>query len=225
MVKAVSVVPDQRVFWDGWHERHTEASHTDHSRAALRIFVDAFGEMSGVRVLEIGCGQGREAIKLASSGFTVNAFDHSAVAISSAMSNASRANVGVAFVEHDMTEHFPYSPETFAGVFAHLSIHYFDEMTTRSILREIKKVLAPKGILFFTARSVHDSLYGAGDRLTDNMFCLNGHVRHFFDMDFVQKLLADWDIRQMEYYDTCNQTVNPGVFIKVLAARSARSGL
>jgi SAM-dependent methyltransferase len=220
MVKAASVVPDQRVFWDAWHERHIEASHTDHSMSALRGFVEAFGGMSDVRVLEIGCGQGREAINLTRDGFTVNAFDHSAVAISSAISHASRANVRVAFAEHDMTEPFPYSSDTFAGVFAHLSIHYFDEMTTRSILREIERVLAPQGIFVFTVRSVYDSLYGAGDRLADNMFCFNGHVRHFFDMEFAEKLLAGWDIRQMEYYDTCNQTVNPGVFMKVLAARS-----
>jgi len=221
MVNAVSVVPDQRAFWDGWHEKHIEASHTDHSEAALRTFVGAFGGSSGVRVLEVGCGQGREAVNLARNGFDVSAFDYSAVAISTAMSNASRANVRVAFVEHDMIKPFPYPSETFTGVFAHLSIHYFDEMTTRSILREIERVLVPQGVFFFTVRSVDDSLYGKGNDLSGNMYCLNGHVRHFFDTCFARKLLAGWDIRQMECYDTCNQTINPGVFMKVLAARPA----
>jgi SAM-dependent methyltransferase len=225
MVKAASVVPDQRVFWDGWHEKHIEASHTDHSETALQTFVGAFGGISAVPVLEIGCGQGREAVDLARNGFAVSAFDHSAVAISAAMSNASRANVRVAFEEHDMTEPFPYSSETFTGVFAHLSIHYFDEMTTRLILREIERVLVPEGIFFFTVRSVYDALYGKGIGLSEHMFCLNGHVRHFFDMQFARKLLTGWDIRRMEFYDTCNQTINPGFFMKVLAARSARSSL
>lgn len=225
MVKAAPVVPDQKAFWDEWHEKHIEASHTDHSGAALRAFVEAFEGISSLRVLEIGCGQGREAINLARDGFAVSAFDHSAVAIYTAISNARRANVRVAFLEHDMTEPFPYPSGTFTGVFAHLAMHYFDEMTTRLILDEIERVLVPQGILYFTVRSVYDTLYGKGVGMCENMFCLNGHVRHFFDIPFANKLLAGWDIRQMECYDTCNQTINPGVFIRVLAARRTGGSL
>ena len=76
MTETVSTVPDQRIFWDWWHERHTVASHTDHSQAALKDFVEAISEQSNKQVLEVGCGQGREAINLANTGFTVSAFDH-----------------------------------------------------------------------------------------------------------------------------------------------------
>lgn len=219
MTEAVSTVPDQRAFWDWWHERHTEASHTDHSQAALQAFVDAMSEQSDKRVLEVGCGQGREAISLNRRGFTVSAFDHSEVAISIAKTNAIKAGRKVAFIEHNMTRPLPYKEKSFGGVFAHLSLHYFDDLTTRIIFDELQRVLVPDGILFFTVRSIDDPLYDQGAHLGGNIFCLEGHVRHFFDIPYIREMLSEWDIRLTQDYNTRLRTVNPGVFIKVLAAR------
>jgi SAM-dependent methyltransferase len=219
MTEAVFTVPDQRMFWDWWHERHTEASHTDHSRAALQTFVDAMSEQPNRRVLEVGCGQGREAISLARRGFAVSAFDHSEVAISIARTNAIKADLKAAFVEHDMTRPLPYMQRSFGGVFAHLSLHYFDDLTTQMLFNELHRVLVPDGVLFFTVRSVYDPLYDQGVHIGGNIFCLKGHVRHFFDIPYIREVLSKWDVQLAEYYDTSHRTVNPGVFIRVLAVR------
>jgi SAM-dependent methyltransferase len=219
MTETISTIPDQRMFWDSWHERHAVASHTDHSQAALQAFVDAMSEQRNKRVLEVGCGQGREAISLARRGFAVSAFDHSGVAISIARTNAIKAGRKVTFIEHDMARPLPYTPKSFGGAFAHLSLHYFDDLTTRMISNELKRVLGPDGILFFTVRSIYDQLYGQGTRLGENIFCLKGHVRHFFDIPYIKDVLSKWDIRLAECYDTSNRAVNPGAFIRVLAVR------
>jgi ubiquinone/menaquinone biosynthesis C-methylase UbiE len=219
MTEAISTIPDQRMFWDLWHERHTVASHTDHSQAALQAFVEAMSEQPNKQVLEVGCGQGREAISLASRGFAVSAFDHSEVAISIARTNAIKAGRKVAFIEHDTARPLPYTSESFGGAFAHLSLHYFDDSTTEMIFNELRRVLGPDGVLFFTVRSIRDPLYGQGESLGENTFCLSGHVRHFFDLPYIKDLLSKWDIRLSEWYDTSHRTVNPGVFIRVLAVR------
>jgi SAM-dependent methyltransferase len=219
MTEAISTIPDQRMFWDSWHESHTVASHTDHSQAALQAFVDAMSEQPNKRVLEVGCGQGREAISLSRRGFVVSAFDHSGVAISIARTNAIKAGRKVAFIDHDMARPLPYTPESFGGAFAHLSLHYFDDLTTRMIFNELQRVLGPDGILFFTVRSIHDPLYGRGAYLGEDIFCLKGHVRHFLDISYIKDVLSKWDIRLAECYDTSHRAVNPGVFMKVLAVR------
>lgn len=195
------------------------ASHTDHSQAALQAFVEAMSEQSNKQVLEVGCGQGREAISLARRGFAVSAFDHSEVAISIARTNAIKADRKVAFIEHDTAKPLPYTSESFGGAFAHLSLHYFDDSTTEIIFNELQRVLGPDGVLFFTVRSTRDPLYGQGENIGENIFCLRGHVRHFFDISYIKNLLSKWDIRLSEWYDTSHRTVNPGVFIRVLAVR------
>ena len=219
MTEAISTIPDQRMFWDLWHERHTVASHADHSQAALETFVKAMSEQPCKQVLEVGCGQGREAISLAHRGFAVSAFDHSEVAISIARENAMKAGRKVAFIEHDTTRPFPYASDSFGGAFAHLSLHYFDDSVTETIFNELQRVLVSGGVLFFTVRSTRDPLYGRGENLGENIFCLRGHIRHFFDISYINDALSKWDIRLLDWYDTSHRTVNPGVFIRVLAIR------
>lgn len=54
--------------------------------------------------LELGCGNGRDAIFLAQTGFDVTAVDFSPTAIRIARENAQRAGVKVNFVQDDVTE-------------------------------------------------------------------------------------------------------------------------
>lgn len=218
MTNLIHTVPDQRIFWDRWHEHHAEASHVDHSEESVQNFINALPHKPG-QVLEVGCGQGREAVQLALMGLHVNALDLSPVAISTAKSNALEAGAFVEFLEHDTATALPYESKTFTGAFAHLSLHYFDDVTTQEIFDELARVLEPGGILFFTVRSVHDSLYGSGERIGQDFFCLNGHLRHFFDHGYVRTLMSEWDVRLAECYNTNDRTVNPGSFIRVLAIR------
>lgn len=215
--QAVVTVPDQQAFWDRWHDRHSVASHTRHSQAALDQFVSALPRDRG-SVLEIGCGQGREARSLAERGFRVSAFDHSEVAISIARSTSSEV---VDLRQHDATSPLPYGSRAFDGVFAHLSLHYFSDADTRQLINEIGRVLTPAGALFFTVRSTGDPLYGRGDRLADDMYCLEGHVRHFFSEAYARDILSGWYVGHVERYDTRGTTLNPGVFLRVLARRRA----
>ena len=215
---------DQRIFWDQWHLRHTVASHTEHSLLAIRTFVRALGYTPGVSVLELGCGQGREAVSLVERGFRVSALDYSPIAIAAARDNARSAGVTITFLEHDATNPFPYHDSTFDGVFSHLSLHYFDDAKTRQVFDEIARVLAPEGTLFFTVRATSDPLYGQGESLGGNMFQLKGHVRHFFDEDYVKDVLASWNIKFVQVYDTKNQAINPGVFLRVLATKPRDMG-
>jgi SAM-dependent methyltransferase len=219
MGEVISVVPDQRVFWDEWHETHTTAGKGTHGDDALRIFIDSLPAGERLRVLELGCGQGKQAIDLARLGYRVSAFDRSSVAITAARHNAEKARVAVDFSENDMTCELPYPAQIFSGVFSHLSIHYFDDLKTREILNESARVLKPGGILFFTARSVRDPFYGKGDWLSRDLYCYEGHVRRFFDEEYVSKELAGWKVHFAKYYKIDgDRKANPGIYIRVLAS-------
>jgi SAM-dependent methyltransferase len=220
MAKALFSVPDQELFWDCWHETHTTAGKGTHSSDALRIFMRHLQPGVRLPLLEVGCGQGKAAISLARAGHRVTAFDRSHVAIAAARRNAELGHVDVDLTEHDITQAFPYASNRFSGVFSHLSIHYFDDATTRAIFSEIGRVLKPGGILFFTARSVLDPFYAQGDYLSRDLYCLEGHVRRFFDEASVRDELTDWDVRFTEIYKVVgDRKANPGSYLRVLATR------
>ena len=220
MTEVISLAPDQRIFWDRWHETHTTAGKGSHGDDALRIFIDNLPDGEGLRVLELGCGQGKQAVDLARSGYRVSAFDRSPVAIAAARHNAEKAGVTVDFLEHDMTQALPYQSQFFSGAFSHLSLHYFDDLKTREIFNELARVLKPGGMCFFTARSVRDPFYGQGDWLSRDLYCHEGHVRRFFDEEYILKELADWNVHFTNYYKIDgDRKANPGVYIRVLASR------
>lgn len=221
--RASLALPDQREFWDSWHQRHFAASHRDHALSSLQIFLEALPTHSRAPLLEIGCGQGREALHLADRGFEVTAFDHSPVAIALARRAALQIGAAVTFQVRDVLDDMPYAPRHFAGIFAHLSLHYFSEEQTRVLFLDLKDLLAPSGVFMFTVRAVDDPLFGRGEPVGPNMYCLDGHVRHFFDDSFIERLLSGWQVRSHEKYDTSDRTVNPGVFHRVLAQVSGAS--
>ena len=218
MADVMSVVPDQWVFWNRWHETHTTAGMGSHADDALRIFIDNLPVGERLRVLELGCGQGKQAIELARSGYRVSAFDRSPVAITAAQRNAGDAGMLVDFSEHDMTRGLPYRSGLFSGAFSHLSLHYFDDPASSEIFSELARVLKPGGLLFFTARSVRDPFYGQGDWLSKDLYCHEGHVRRFFDREYIFKELGDWDVHFADYYKVDgDRKANPGIYIRVLA--------
>ena len=50
------------------------------------------------------------------------------------------------------------------------------------------------GLLFVKCKSTDDMLYGKGRKLEENMYVFRGHVRHFFDKDYMIALLAKFQI-------------------------------
>jgi SAM-dependent methyltransferase len=218
VMSAAPEAPDQHVFWDRWHETHTTAGKGSHGDDALKIFINSLPDGERLRVLELGCGQGKQAVDLAHAGYRVSAFDRSPVAIAAARRNAKKVGVTVDFLEQDLTRALPYHSHFFSGAFSHLSLHYFDDMKTREIFNELARVLKPGGLLFFTARSVRDPFYGQGDWLSRDLYCHEGHVRRFFDAEYIVKELADWNIRFVDYYKIDgDRKVNPGIYIRAMA--------
>lgn len=222
MNELAHATPDQRIIWESWHQTHSYASPSHHAEAELAAFIKSLPcEGRNLHILEVGCGQGREAISLARRGYDVIAFDLSPTAISIARTNAAEAGVPVDFSVGDAAQPYPYRNNSFQGIFAHLSLHYFDHLTTHSIFTELARVLTPGGILYFTVRSIGDRFYRKGIRIDKNLYCYDGHVRGFFDICYAQELLRDWDIRDCEYYEVVGERRdNPGRFLRVVASLS-----
>jgi SAM-dependent methyltransferase len=222
MISSGTKIPDQRLVWDDWHRTHVNASPSSQANGLIRTFLRELPHPSSkLRVLEVGCGQGREAISLARAGLTVSALDLSPLAIGMARSNALSANVPVDFREHDLVAGLPYAAAQFHGIFAHLSLHYFDDATTKEIFNELARVSTENAVLLFTVRSVFDHFYGQGDRIDDKLFCHEGHLRGFFNTGYFRESLSQWTVGLTEYYEVnTERKLNPGSFLKILAHRT-----
>lgn len=111
------------------------------------------------RALDLGCGEGRNAIWLASLGWTVTGIDYSDVALARARRLAAHQNVDVEWIEGDVTTFEP--PR---GVFHLVIISYLqvpgDER--RTVLAHAVSALEPRGTLFMIGHALLNLTEGAG---------------------------------------------------------------
>ena len=96
-------------------------------------------ENSG-KCLELGCGVGQYSKRLMEYGYEVTSTDISEIAIE----KVKEFNNDTKIV--DMSEKLPFEDESYDIVFASLSIHYFDDKTTKELMSEIKRVLKKDGL-------------------------------------------------------------------------------
>ncbi len=103
----------------------------------------------GKSALDLGCGYGTDTIYFARKGMRMTALDFSKASVESVKQKAKNAHIhSIKILQHDLSKKLPFPDRSFDAVYAHLSIHYFDDATTRRIIAEIKRVLKPNGLLF-----------------------------------------------------------------------------
>jgi SAM-dependent methyltransferase len=215
--------PDQAAFWDRWHGRPRADSSPEHDEFRKRFLalLPQQPQQPQPAILELGCGQGRDAVELATAGHPVHAVDFAANAIRTASAVLPESLRGrVTFRRLDLADPLPFADGAYAAVYSYLSLHYFDDPTTVRIFDEVRRVLRPGGWLGFVVKSVNDRLYGKGDRLGPDRYCLKGHVRHFFSQEYVQRLLARWQELSMdEQKGAYTGAEGVDTFLAVLARR------
>jgi SAM-dependent methyltransferase len=115
------------------------------------------------RALDLGCGEGRNALWLASRGWEVTAVDFSQVAVDRGESWAEQRGLGVDFQVADVIE---YEPEP--GAFDLVIVFYLqlphDEV--RQVLALAVRALAPGGTLLVVAHDLDNLERGYGGPTT-----------------------------------------------------------
>lgn len=96
------------------------------------------------RVLEIGCGEGKDAVFLAKNGYLVTAFDAAQTGIDKARSLATRHGVQIDFFQADVLD---YRPDTsFDIVFSSGVLHYIPRKLRGELIACLKEHTAVGGI-------------------------------------------------------------------------------
>ncbi|MFP4538506.1 MAG: class I SAM-dependent methyltransferase [Dichotomicrobium sp.] len=109
-----------------------------------RLLLDRIGPARGLRVLDVGCGDGELATRLAEEGAEVTGLDASAEMIVAARRRANAAGVDVDLVEGTASD-LPYPARQFDRVVSVATLCFVDD-PDRSI-REMIRVLKPGGRL------------------------------------------------------------------------------
>jgi ubiquinone/menaquinone biosynthesis C-methylase UbiE len=121
------------------------------------------GEVRGLSLLEVGCGTGRHAIRLASHGAVVHALDFSPEMLEQARQKP--GNEHVRFQLHDLSLPLPFSNQAFDRVLCALVLDHISDLD--SLFREMRRVCRPSGRVVITAMHPAMMLRGVQARFRD----------------------------------------------------------
>jgi SAM-dependent methyltransferase len=100
----------------------------------------------GMSVLDLACGHGELANRLAARGCRVTGLDSSPVFLERAQADAAAAGVSVEYTAGDM-RHLPWTGRFDRVINWSTAFGYFDDATNRAVLEQIVRVLRPGGRL------------------------------------------------------------------------------
>lgn len=112
------------------------------------VFAEEFAKLMEAQevgsVLEVGCGNGRDSILFAQSGFEVTSIDIVPKAVELAKKNANKAETDIEFKVANV-EKLPFEDESFGAVFTLSVLHSTD---LKKSLPEVARILKQDGIAF-----------------------------------------------------------------------------
>ncbi|MFD7629919.1 class I SAM-dependent methyltransferase [Streptomyces sp. NPDC059851] len=190
------------------HWQHTYAAHPgmygERPSAPAVHAARVFRAAGAGEVLELGAGQGRDALYFAREGFAVRAVDFSARGLEQLRESARVSGVAqrVTTSVHDVRDPLPLPDSSVDAVFAHMLLCMAlsaDEI--HALLDEIARVLRPGGTLVYTVRHTGDAHYGCGTAHGDDVFEHGGFAVHFFPRHLVDALAEGWVLHEVHAFE------------------------
>lgn len=101
------------------------------------------------RILDLGCGSGRNFLCLHSSGLDVYGLDIAEEGIKT-VKRSVKENIEEKLMVRDIYQKLPYSDNFFDAIISIQTLQHGTENQILSTIKEIKRVLKPGGIIFIT---------------------------------------------------------------------------
>lgn len=113
-----------------------------------RILFQKYPPHEELRLLDIGCGEGRDSIFFSQNGYRVSGFDSSSAGIKKSRARAERLNLSIDFFQADINEY--RLQEFYDVVFASGALHYIPIPLREEVISNYKLFTNPGGIHAFT---------------------------------------------------------------------------
>jgi SAM-dependent methyltransferase len=187
-------------FWDEFYRERSESGRDlDWRGLWTRPFLTPLREAGARSILELGCGTGNDAARLASAGYLVTAIDLSAEAIGHAQA---RFGSMATFMVADMTQRLPFPDGGFDAVMSNVAMHMFPDSVTRALFAEVGRIVRTGGLFVFHVNALEDRplrarRLPARELGPDYVVEESGQTMHFFSETYLRELLGGWQELQL----------------------------
>lgn len=190
----------------------------------IRFVKRNFKPNSAFKILDFGCGAGRDTIALAQDGYQMIAMDYNQSGLD--IINAKAEHLGLSNVQciKNSGLDVPLKSESVQAIFADGSLFYYTQEDTLKLLGNLRKCLSSGGLFWANWRNKSDSLYrnslddshnGGGRIIEGGLLALGtgskreGCYYYFAELDELKKLYSNAGFT-IKSIDTYTYTQNNG---------------
>lgn len=169
----------------------------------IKNSINIFNDKNYNRILDLGCGTGRNSIFFAQHGFKVFASDISEKSINILKNKVYNKNISNIGIYNFNFNDILFEDSFFDAVVCTSVLHHARLKNIKRGIGEIYRVLKPNGCLIFDMLSKEDSSYGLGQAIEENTFVGSregeeGIPHHYTDINEIKKLLEEF--REVNIY-------------------------
>jgi len=169
-------------YWDTYYQQHGNDQGISKCSSFAQFCLDNFFVGKNLNIVELGSGNGRDAIFLAHHYHNVIAIDQStnAIDIEKQILNVEVGKYlqpkALDFVHEDYTHY-----EKINVFYSRFTIHSITIEDELLLLPKVYKALNKNGLFCIEVRTTKDPLCGVGKACGESMFITDGHKRRFID--------------------------------------------
>jgi tellurite methyltransferase len=169
-------------YWNIYYQRHGKDKGISKCSSFAQFCLDNFFIERNLNIVELGSGNGRDAIFIARHDHNVIAIDQSTTAIDIEKQSLD-VEVGqylhpkaLDFVQEDYTRYGKID-----AFYSRFTIHSITKSDEELLLPKVYNALNNNGLFCVEVRTTKDPLCGVGEACGENTFITDNHKRRFID--------------------------------------------
>ncbi len=179
-------------YWNSYYKQHGKDENITTHSTFSQFCLDKFFRKNNLNIIELGSGNGRDAIFFAHHKQNVIAIDQSTIAI-----DIEKQNLDAEIAQYLNPKSLDFISEDYSKYkkidvfYSRFTIHSITKSDETTLLPNIYNALCDKGLFCIEVRTINDPLCGVGKNCGNNTFISGGHKRRFIDStEFRKQILA-----------------------------------
>lgn len=195
-------------YWNNYYQQHGKDKGISKHSSFAQFSLDNFFTEKNLNIVELGSGNGRDAIFLAHHGHKVFAIDQSTTAIDIEKQSL-HAKVGqnlhpkaLDFIQEDYTQYGKID-----AFYSRFTIHSITKSDEELLLPNVYNTLNSNGLFCIEVRTTKDPLCGVGEYCSENTFSTDNHKRRFIDSKVFREQVSVLGFKELYFTEENNLSI------------------
>ena len=195
-------------YWDNYYKSHGKDESFNKPSTFAKFCLDKYFKKKVLKIIELGSGNGRDAVYFAKQKLNVVAIDQSTSGVDIEKKNLIDEDNNYL---HLLAKDFVYEDYSKYGsidaFYSRFTLHSITKIDEEILLPNIYNNLNSGGLFCIEVRTTKDPLFGKGELCEENTFINNNHKRRFIDTDKFRKKVADIGFRELYFVEKNNLSI------------------